>query len=116
MPDGMKIGYVIGYVDGALSSSGEWQTYNDMSNAISKEKISKSLSDIAIKQEDFSGIRFGQYESGLDAFYQDFRNMSIHVEDTMPYVRDEIKGIPQKTLTGNLEVLRKISILPGYDQ
>ena len=125
-PEGIKVGYVIGYGDGSEASSTEWKLYSnieqkmyDNTNRASDKKMSQfasGLSDIAGKLGDFSGIRFGQYTSGLDAFYKDFRNMSIHVEDAMPYVRDQIKGVDKKELETELDMLRKVSTSPGYDQ
>ncbi|MHB1959640.1 MAG: hypothetical protein ACYCO5_11485 [Acidobacteriaceae bacterium] len=108
----MKVGYVMGYVEGAETSSMEWRIYNN----ISDKKMSQIALNLANKQEDFSQVRFGQYESGLDVFYRDFRNMSIHVEDAMPYVRDQIKGADKKELETELDMLRKESTSPGYDQ
>lgn len=110
--DGVKVGYVIGYVEGAQSSSMQWKMYND----ISDKKMTQSTSNLAIRDEGFSGVKFGQYESGLDAFYQDFRNMSIHVEDAMPYVRDQIKGFDNNYLQTELNLIQKASTSPWIRQ
>jgi hypothetical protein len=129
-PDLMKVGYVEGYVEGSDASSTvwkmEWKLYRNIEPKVHdniNRTSDKNLSQFASKLPgfsgqlvDFSGIRFGQYVGGLDAFYKDFRNMSIHVEDAMPYIRDQIKGDDKKELDIELSLLRKASTSPGYDQ
>ena len=111
LDDSMKVGYVIGFVEGSETASSVWKMYNN----ITGKKMPSSATNPAGEQEDFSDIRFGQYEAGIDAFYKDFRNMSIHVADAMPYVRDQIKGEDRKSLDLELNLMRKLSVSPGYD-
>jgi hypothetical protein len=112
IPEGMKIGYVIGYTEGAEPAS----TACQILNVVSATKMSKTSVNALRSTEDFDNVRFGQYEKGLDDFYRDFRNMSIHVSDAMPYVRDQIKGFPTNRLKNELDGMRKASVSPGYDQ
>lgn len=50
-----------------------------------------------------------QIISGIDALYKDFRNLNITVEDAIPYVLDELKGVSDDTLKAELQKLRQTS-------
>jgi hypothetical protein len=43
---------------------------------------------------------------GLNTFYSDFRNRNIHVEDATGYIRDQIRGVSEDTLSLDLQICR----------
>jgi hypothetical protein len=54
----------------------------------------------------FDQLRLGQLSEGVDEFYKDFLNKGIDINPAMTYVRDELKGKPEKDLEEELAKLR----------
>jgi hypothetical protein len=87
-----------------------------ISNGLVNSKKDKSFPvEMASKLADYDQIRFGQIIAGLDEFYKDFRNMNIHVEEAIPFVRFQIRGRSDTELSSQLERLRKNASTAGYD-
>ena len=59
---------------------------------------------------DFSGITFGQYLEGIDAFYKDYKNKQILFRYAILWVRDDIKGDSPRKMKEWLDTLRKNSV------
>jgi hypothetical protein len=55
----------------------------------------------------FENITVGQFLSGVNAFYRDYRNESIPVNYAMQYVRDDINGKSSTELNADLLLERK---------
>ena len=55
----------------------------------------------------FGGIPMGQLVDGVDEFYKDFRNKNLQIELAMLYVRDALKGKPDKELQDELSGWRQ---------
>ena len=104
---GFKTGYCLGYIEGAHSTSFIWQS---AATHISKQEIHS-----ANETSQFNNIKVGQLSDGLDAFYVDFRNKSIHVEDAIGYVRGQLRGWSEQELSSDLQQMRKLALEPGYN-
>jgi hypothetical protein len=52
--------------------------------------------------------KFGSTELviGLDKFYKDFRNQNITISDSLPYVGDQLRGVPDDKLAAELLKMR----------
>ena len=55
----------------------------------------------------FENITVGQFVSGVNTFFQDYRNQNIPVGFAMQYVRDEIKGRSPAELNADLLLERR---------
>jgi len=55
----------------------------------------------------FENITVGQFLSGVNAFYSDYRNQSIPVNYAIQFVRDDINGKPPAELNADLLLERK---------
>jgi hypothetical protein len=55
----------------------------------------------------FENITVGQFLSGVNAFYRDYRNQSIPVNFAIQYVRDDINGKSPQELSSDLLLERK---------
>lgn len=44
--------------------------------------------------------------TGLDKFYEDFRNRNIVFEDALPYVADQLSGVPDDKLAARILKMR----------
>ena len=104
--------YVTGFVEGNGKADLYWRVAKDSIKARFTPEVKAGLKNI----NDFSQVRFGQFVDGLDEFYKDYRNTSIHVDDAICHVRDEIKGAGEKYLEDDLRTLRQNAAQPGYDQ
>jgi hypothetical protein len=101
LPDEQKVFYVDGFLDGIssgddIAASQGW-----------KPRPNAPAGCTAAKAMDFSHIRVGQLEGGLDAFYQDFRNTSIPSRHALLYVRDQITGCSDPVLGQEISILRE---------
>jgi hypothetical protein len=55
---------------------------------------------------DWGTDRTRQIVEGLNVFYDDFRNLKIHVDDAMPYVLSQLSGKTDNDLVPELQRLR----------
>ncbi|SNS85095.1 hypothetical protein SAMN05421770_102576 [Granulicella rosea] len=83
-------GFVSGYKSGALHSTGHTAMMNKLATA-----------DIV---------------AGLDALYKDFRNRNITVEDALPYIADQLSGVPDDKLNAELLHLRQTAVATEEEQ
>jgi len=49
---------------------------------------------------------------GLDHFYKDFRNRNIYVDDALPFVAEQLRGVPDDKLNAELLHLRAAAAPP----
>jgi hypothetical protein len=54
-----------------------------------------------------------QIVQGLNAFYDDFRNLNIHVDDAIPYVLKQLSGKTDNELAPELQHLRSAAADAG---
>lgn len=99
--DAPKVMYLAGYLDG-IQTGGDLAVSQGL-----KARAGAPPGCTASRITDFSNIRVGQLEDGLDAFYKDFRNTQIPVKEALLYVRDQISGCNDAVLKQEIEVLRQ---------
>lgn len=58
-------------------------------------------------QFDYDGITMGQFVTGIDAFYRDYRNKQLEVGYAIEYARDSIKGRPAQDLEAQVASWRR---------
>ena len=46
---------------------------------------------------------------GIDSFYKDFRNRSIVIDDALPYIAEQLRGVSDETLKTELLKMRAAS-------
>jgi hypothetical protein len=73
---------------------------------VMREKLTDCANSSPVARWDFQKITNGQLEGGVDAFYSDFRNKTVDIDDAMRYVRDQLKGKPAAELEKELEGIR----------
>ncbi len=106
----MKLAYVIGFVEGSSQIAFYWDVLSE------DDSKKPSISRVTKLMVDFTEVRYGHFKDGLDNFYKDYRNTSIHVEDAIFHIRDEIKGNKKRYLECDLARLRKQATDPAYDE
>ena len=62
---------------------------------------------------DLEGFQSSQAVEGLNAFYGDFRNKLILIDDAIAYVIDQVKGMPDDQLAAELQKMRKAAASRG---
>lgn len=111
LPETARVMWLSGFVHGTTTASvllGQIYTPT-------QRRPQQSAGCAGAKVADFTHIQLGQFESGLDNFYKDFRNTRIHMEDAMILVRDEISGCPVNILEQEVSIYRRIATAEGYD-
>lgn len=112
----IRLGYVLGYTQGAESAN-----INTMTKCLVLWTDGKSIKEnysfeqwrkICMPQGDFDGIPMGQFVDGLNAFYADYRNQKIDVGWALGHVRDGIKGKTETLLEADVEMARKCATDP----
>jgi hypothetical protein len=107
-----KLGFIAGFVDGSRYVANVYSTAQKQA----KQKLSQTNLQTANSISDFAEIHFGQYMEGLDLFYREFQNISIHADDAFAYVRDEINGTDPSMLEKRLSLLRATASLSTYEK
>lgn len=105
-----KLGYVIGFMEGVSQVIPEVSYVLAFQEATMKDKTEKP-SYIKIYTSfslgfDLSGITVGQFMSGLDNFYKDYRNKRILVSEAIWITKLEMKGAPQSFIDEEIRILR----------
>ncbi len=56
--------------------------------------------------------KFGTHEllDGVNKFYEDFRNRNITLHEALPYVADQLSGVPDDKLNAEILKLRKAAV------
>jgi len=57
-----------------------------------REEMEACNADPTMAVYDFGELRVGQVVEGVDEFYKDFRNKTIHINLALAYVKDQLKG------------------------
>src|SRR3974377_1941691 len=100
LPSVAKIAFIEGYVEGlSRADSIIEQTLRSQSQTLNEPITAKPVRSFFA----FSRIAFGQFRTGLDEFYKDYRNQRINFNVAILYVRDQIKGESQDNLEKRLE-------------
>lgn len=101
----------MGFVDAASEAR---MMYLVLAEREKNVKLASDMKSMAVGR-DYSNLRFGQLIDGMQVFYIDYRNMSIHTDDAMGYVRDSLKGFTDAELQIELTALRRMASGPDYD-
>ncbi|MGB0066361.1 MAG: hypothetical protein WBP85_18120 [Terracidiphilus sp.] len=114
LSESFKLGYISGYVEanGTRSDHEFFRCIAAKSGGSLPEKYpGNAIIDECRRapdpQFDYTQLRFGQLEEGLDEFYKDFRNKSILISAALSYVRDQLRGTSDGELAVRLQQLRK---------
>src|SRR5580704_16543505 len=67
-----------------------------------KEGMHKTLGH----DSDLAKFGYSELVIGVDKFYKDFRNQNINIADALPYVGDQLRGIPDDKLAAELLKMR----------
>lgn len=109
-----KLGFVAGYVQAEINTQDRifFKCLADKHDGKIPEKYpgDEEFKECREKTKDFdfNGLRLGQLDDGLDAFYKDFRNKAINIVPAINYVRDQLKGNKSaRELESDLTLLRK---------
>jgi hypothetical protein len=83
---------------------------------VAGQKMAKTEFGRAVGVCDFSEMHLGQFMEGLNSFYKDYRNLTIHSDDALSYVRDQIAGKSPESLEIKLSALRKLATSSSYEK
>jgi hypothetical protein len=111
-----KLGWVSGYAK-AMDLAGTIQMSTCASNLPLYVKEFPNTDPKVILQKiclsdtqfDYDSISMGQFVSGMDAFYKDYRNKQLEVSWAIQYARDAIKGKPAQELDAEVALWRRCS-------
>jgi hypothetical protein len=109
-----KLGWVSGYAK-AMDLAGSLQISTCAAELpIYKEKWPNLDPQVLLqkmclsdKTFDYDGITMGQFVSGMDSFYRDYRNQQVQAGWAIEYTRDEIKGKPASELDAEVSLWRR---------
>jgi len=103
-----KLDYVTGLFDGIdLGEQFTWRGVVDTNDITCSSKAFRSAA--ANEDKYMSHVTVGQVTDGLDSFYEDYRNRSIHVSKAFWIVLNSIRGTPQPELDKMIEENRKVA-------
>lgn len=111
-----RLGWVSGYAK-AMDLAGSLQIatcaanmplYRDKWPNLDPQALMQRLC-LSDKSFDYDGITMGQFVSGVDNFYRDYRNQQVEVGWAIEYARDEIKGKPASELEAEVRLWRRCS-------
>jgi hypothetical protein len=77
--DLVRIAYVLGFVDGA----NQGQFWSGIIAQVKGNTATKAKVNYVHGRLDYNRVRYGQFKDGLDEFYKDYKNKSIHVDDAI---------------------------------
>ena len=118
LSQGDKLMFVWGYVTAMGSARLSTQLHCDSDMTKGKANLkeqdyqaAKEICDASneVKEQDFGGVRLGQFVDGVNEFYKDYRNKNIDFGLALKYVRDELKGATPEKLKSDLTFLRSIA-------
>lgn len=97
--DSFKLGYVSGYAE-AMTVADDTQFFRciaaknggTLPEKYPGDEVLHACKEVVGPQFDYTQIRMGQLKEGVDEFYKDFRNKSIHIKVALGYVRDQLRG------------------------
>ncbi len=100
--DWWKIGYVGGFITGAMVAKWEFSicVYR-LESEVDKEICNEGLNRI-----DITGITVGQIRDGVNAFYNDFSNRRIKIVDAIYIVKMRIKGEDPELIDSQIRYLK----------
>lgn len=117
-PETYKIGFITGYATAMVHAEDlegiRCLTENNGGTLPDKPthkalEACDSSTNPKISPYDFDVLRISQFAEGVDEFYKDFRNKNIEIQWAMTYVRDELKGKPDKFLDEELKAIRNVT-------
>jgi len=92
-----KLIYLEGYTDGVSAAAG-------VSGPRGGAKLIYKMTGL-----DNKSATFGQFLSGLDHFYSDYRNVTIPTGLAVEYVSHELRGVSENELANEIRIDRKIA-------
>ena len=104
-----RVAYMVGFFDGMLlgNNFSYWKFINDTRSSDCSRKVNESFSEFSDKF--FRNITDVQVVDGLNAFYTDYRNRSVIVNNAVWLVVNEISGTPREVLDPMIENWRRTS-------
>jgi hypothetical protein len=102
-----KTSYTTGFFDGIQLGHkfSYWAFSNDDKKGECLSDVTKSF--VSFSEKYLQNVTNGQLVDGLDAFYSDYRNRSISIDDAVWLVANSIAGTPQDKLDKMIENFRR---------
>jgi hypothetical protein len=118
--DTARINYLIGYFDGASATAfylpaiicmDQKRTGNDLEKCTEGAYYAAQKAVVA----PIAGRPYGQFVTGLNTFYSDYRNLGICFKVAVNVVKSEMKGMKQESVRDWVEKVRALPVTDSCD-